>query len=100
MAMHCDQGGAMPRYHSRAQAMSDGGRVPKGSRASDAYSDEAINACVRWPAKPFSTPQLIEALRDAQLPENIPPPIVAQVMYFISDVTPENGASVTRTDRL
>lgn len=91
MAMHCDQGGAMPRYHSRAAAMANGGKVPKGFRGADAYSFEG--SPINWPAAPFSQDQLIKSLQEATLPDMLPPPIVCQVIYFVSDVTPENGGT-------
>ena len=37
MAMHCDQGGAMPRYFPRSAAMENGGRTPRGFGGADAY---------------------------------------------------------------
>ena len=79
--MHTDQGSLMPRYHSRAEAMANGGRVPPFFGGAQGYSADVFK---RWPAKAkptdkFTQPQLIKSLRDSPLPDMLPPPVVAQV---------------------
>ena len=40
--MHTDQGSLMPRYHSRAEAMANGGRVPPFFGGAQGYSADVF----------------------------------------------------------
>ena len=127
MAMHCDQGGAMPRYFSREAAMRGGsttgsgdgdgggggggsgsklttsggtpghpGQVPAGFRGSDAYDHSAQSqwdAARVGPDGKFTTESLLACVNEMEFPDLLMPPVYCQVVYFLTDVTPENGGT-------
>jgi ectoine hydroxylase-related dioxygenase (phytanoyl-CoA dioxygenase family) len=74
--------------------MAAGGKTPDGYGGADAYAELDATGS-RWPKEPYSggTAQLLRCLTDTPLPEMIPPPVVCQVVWFVTDVTPENGGT-------
>jgi hypothetical protein len=85
-AMHCDQGGAMPRYFDRQATIENGGKTLKGYRGSDAYDHSAQKQWddARNEDGTFNTDNLMAAINKMQLPEYILPPVYCQIVYFLT----------------
>ena len=89
MPMHCDQGGAMPRFFKRSASLEKGGAVPKGYRGADAYDHTAQQM---WDVArtssdgKFTTESLVSCMQKMKLPEFMMPPVYCQVVYFLTDV--------------
>jgi len=94
MAMHCDQGGITLRYHTREAAMKNAdnlvGKTPKGYGGADSYASTLFK---RWPKAPYGLKDLVKGFHKEPLPDILPPPLVCQVVYFLTDVTAENGGT-------
>ena len=86
MAMHCDQGGAMPRYFDRKATIENGGQTLKGYRGSDAYDHSAQKQwdTARNEDGTFNTDNLMTAINEMDLPEYILPPVYCQIVYFLT----------------